>query len=147
MSTERGIIEKTEEEFAWVRTQRKSACAGCSGRSHCSSLSGGNHMLVKVSNPVNAKKGDIVEVFLKTSLQLKCTFIIYMIPVLGLITGALSATPLANVFAISDSLGMVIFTFSGFLLSAFLSRFLINRIAAGDQARPVIRRIFSYRNI
>lgn len=104
-------------------------------------------MIVKVSNPVKAKKGDMVEVFLRTSVQLKCTFIIYMVPVLGLITGALSAAPLANVFAISNSLGMVIFTFSGFLLSAFLSRFLINRIAAGEQARPVIRRIFSYGKI
>ena len=104
-------------------------------------------MLVKVSNPVNAKKGDIVEVFLRTSVQLKCTFIIYMIPVLGLIAGAMSSAPLANVFSISDSLGIVIFTFSGFLLSAFLSRILINRIATGDQARPIIRRIFSYGNI
>lgn len=147
MSTERGIVEKIEEEFAWVRTQRKSACAGCSNKSHCSSLSGGNHMLVKVSNPVKAKKGDMVEVFLKTSVQLKCTFIIYMIPVLGLIAGALSAAPLTDVFLINDSLGIVIFTFSGFLLSAFLSRFLINRIATGDQARPTIRRVFSYGNI
>lgn len=147
MSTERGIVEKTEEAFAWVRTQRKSACAGCSNKSNCSSLSGGSHMLVKVSNPVKAKKGDMVEVFLRTSIQLKCTFIIYMIPVLGLIAGALSAAPLANVFSISDSFGIVIFTFSGFFLSAFFSRFLINRIAAGDQARPVIRRIFSYGNI
>jgi sigma-E factor negative regulatory protein RseC len=146
MSTERGIIEKIEEEFAWVRTKRRSACGGCTNRSHCSSLSGGNHMLVKVSNPVKAKKGDMVEVFLKTSLQLKCTFIVYMIPVLGLIAGALSAAPLANVFASSDSLGMVIFTFSGFFLSALLSRSLINRIAAGDRARPIIRRVFSYGN-
>lgn len=147
MSSERGIVERIEKEYAWVRTKRKSACSGCSNRSHCSNLSGGNHMLVKVSNPVKAKKGDMVEVFLRTSLQLKCTFIIYMIPVLGLIAGALSAAPLANVFQISDSLGIVIFTSSGFLLSVFLSRFLINRIATGDQARPVIRRIFSYGNI
>jgi hypothetical protein len=67
-----------------------------------------------------------------------------MIPVLGLIAGALSAVPLANVFSISDSFGIMIFTFFGFLLSVFLSRFLINRLATGDQARPVIRRIFSY---
>ncbi len=104
-------------------------------------------MLVKVSNPVKAKKGDMVEVFLKTSLQLKCTFIIYMIPVLGLIAGALSAAPLANILAISESLGIVIFTLFGLLLSTFLSRSLINRIAAGDRARPIIRRVFSYGNI
>jgi hypothetical protein len=30
MSTEKGVVEKIENEFAWVRAQRKSACAGCS---------------------------------------------------------------------------------------------------------------------
>ena len=146
MSAERGIVERIEEKYAWVRTKRKSACGGCANRSHCSSLSGGNHMLVKVFNPLKAKKGDMVEVFLKTSLQLKCTFIVYMIPVLGLMAGASSAAPLANVFSISGSLGIVIFTLLGLFISVVLSRFLINRIATGNQARPVIKRVFSYAN-
>ena len=89
MSTEKGVVEKIENGFAWVRAQRKSACAGCGNRSHCSMIEGGNQMLVKATNVIDAGEGDSVEIHMNSSFQLKCTFVVYIIPVLGIIAGAI----------------------------------------------------------
>jgi len=146
MSTERGVVEKTENGFAWVRTQKKSACTGCASRSHCSGIVGGNQMLVKVTNPIQAQKGDSVELYLSTSFQLKCTFIIYMIPVFGLITGALLAAPMSNLLMLGHSIGIAVFTISGLLVSVYFSRVLINKISREENINPIIRRMFSHGN-
>jgi len=55
MSTEKGVVEKLENGFAWVRSQRKSACGSCNNKAHCSSIDGGRQMLVKVNNDLNAQ--------------------------------------------------------------------------------------------
>ncbi len=99
-------------------------------------------MLVKVTNLVNAEKGDLVEFYIDSSFQLKCTFIIYMIPVLGLLAGALSAAPLAPVFGLRASFAIVLFTFIGLLLAVLLSKAWIHRITTAGNFLPIIKRVF-----
>jgi sigma-E factor negative regulatory protein RseC len=141
MSTEKGVVEKIENGFAWVRAQRKSACAGCGNRSHCSIVEGGNQMLVKATNVVNADRGDSVEIHMNSSFQLKCTFIVYMIPVLGIIIGAFSSESLSKLIGIDASMGTAIFTLTGFFLSLAVSRVMIRKITNGNEVNPTIRRV------
>ena len=142
MSTEQGIVEKIENGFAWVRAQRKSACGTCANKAHCSSIDGGKQVMVKAKNALNAQKGDSVEFHLNSAFLLKCTFVIYIVPVLGLITGAISAAPIAKLIGMSHSFALVLLTVSGFLGAVFLSRVLIHQQTDNDRFLPTIKRVF-----
>lgn len=141
MSIEKGVVEKIENGFAWVRARRKSACGSCTNKTLCSPIDGGKQMLVKVNNVLNAQKGDSVEFHLNSTLLLKCTFVIYIVPVLGIISGAIIATPLANFMGINHSFMLVVLILSGFLGAVLLSRLFIHKKTDNDQLLPTIRRV------
>ena len=142
MSVERGVVEKIENGFAWVRAQRKSACGTCANKTHCLSIDGGRHMLVKVNNDLNARKGDTVEFHLESAFLLKCTFIIYMVPILGLISGAVAASPIATLVGLNEPFAMVLSTVSGFLIAVLISRSLIRQQTDNERFMPNIKRVF-----
>ncbi len=140
MSDERGIVEKVEPGWAWVKTKRSSACASCNSRHHCLTQ-GGDQMLVRAQNTVQAKKGDEVELYLSTKTKLKGTAIVYLLPVLGIFLGAFSADPLSKALGLNPSLGMVVFTLTGLILAIFLMRYLANRMAAKQALTPLVKRV------
>ena len=147
MTAERGIVEKVEPGWAWVKTKRSSACDSCGSRHHCLTQ-GGDQMLVKAQNSVQAKKGDEVELYLSTKTKLKGTAIVYLLPVFGILAGALSANPLSEALGLNPSLGMVFFTMTGLIASVFLMRYLANRMAANQALTPLVKRvIFSARTM
>jgi sigma-E factor negative regulatory protein RseC len=138
MSAERGTVEKVEPGWAWVKTKRSSACASCDSHHHCSMVEGGE---VKAQNTARAKKGDEVELYLSTKTKLKCTAIVYLIPVLGIFLGAFSADPLSKALGLNPSLAMVVFTLTGLVSAIFLMRYLANRMAAGQTLTPLVKRV------
>ncbi len=140
MSAERGIVEKVEAEWAWVKTKRSSACASCASRSHCLTQ-GSDQMVVKAQNSARARKGDEVELYLSTKTKLKSTAIVYLIPVFGIFVGAFSANPLSAVIGLNPSLGMALFTLTGLVLSVFLMRYLANRMDSKQALTPLVKRV------
>ena len=68
MSAERGIVERVEPGWAWVKTKRSSACESCGSSHHCLTQ-GGDQMVVKAQNTVQAQKGDEVELYLRNPTQ------------------------------------------------------------------------------
>jgi sigma-E factor negative regulatory protein RseC len=140
MSAERGIVERIEAEWAWVKTKRSSACENCDSRHHCLAQ-GGDQMVVKAQNTVRAKKGDEVELYLSTATKLKGTAIVYLLPVLGIFVGAFSAGALSEALGLNPSLGMVIFTITGFVSAVFLMRYLADRMAARQTLNPLVKRV------
>ena len=140
MSAERGIVEKVEAGWAWVKTKRSSACSSCASRSHCLTQ-GSDQMVVKAQNTAQAKKGDEVELYLSTKTKLKSTAIVYLIPVFGIFVGAFSANPLSAVIGLNPSLGMALFTLTGLVLSVFLMRYLANRMDSKQSLTPLVKRV------
>lgn len=140
MTAERGIVERVEPGWAWVKTTRSSACADCGSRHHCLTQ-GSDQMVVKAQNTAKAKKGDEVELYLSTGTKLKGTAIVYLLPVLGIFVGAFSAAPLSQTLGLNPSLGMAVFTITGLVLSVFLMRYLSNRMAAGQTLTPKVKRV------
>jgi sigma-E factor negative regulatory protein RseC len=140
MPAERGIVEKVESEWAWVKTKRSSACSSCGSRHHCLTQ-GSDQMVVKAQNSAHAKKGDEVELYLSTKTKLKSTAIVYLIPVLGIFVGAFSAEPLSKALGLNPSIGMVFFTVTGLISSIFLMRYLANRMAAKQDLIPLVKRV------
>ena len=140
MTAERGIVEKVEPGWAWVKTKRTSACSSCSSRHHCLTQ-GTDQMVVKAQNSAQAKKGDEVELYLSTKTKLKSTAIVYLLPVLGIFVGAFSADPLSKALGLNPSLGMVFFTLTGLVSAIFLMRYLANRMAAKQVLIPLVKRV------
>jgi sigma-E factor negative regulatory protein RseC len=140
MSAERGVVEKVEAGFAWVKTKRSSACSSCGSRHHCLTQ-GSDQMVVKAQNTARAKKGDEVELYLSSKTKLKGTAIVYLIPVLGIFVGAFSANPLSTAIGLNPSVGMALFTISGLVASVWLMRYLANRMGSTDALTPVVKRV------
>lgn len=140
MTVERGIVEKVEPGWAWVKTRRSSACASCDSRHHCLTLSG-DRMVIRAKNTARAKKGDEVELYLSSKTKLKGTAIVYLLPVLGIFIGAFSAGPLSEALGLNPSLGMALFTLTGLVSSVFLMRHLADRMAAGQTLTPLVKRV------
>ena len=141
MSAETGVIERIENDWAWVKTRRKSACASCSQKDHCHSVDGADIMIVKAENPIKARQGDLVEVYLSTATKMKCLFIIYILPVLGLLTGAFSSVSLSSMIGLNPDIGMVLFAFLGLGIALAAVRIYNNRVARRSSLTPAVKRI------
>ena len=94
MATEKGIIEKISHSDAVVRIQKSSACAHCESRGACQ-VSEGKAMLIEVANDLQAKVNDHVEISVPEGSLLKLSFLVYFVPILALIAGALGGSVLA----------------------------------------------------
>ena len=97
MITEEGIIEKMFHRKAVVRIQRSSACAHCESRGACHVTEGGA-MLIEVTNDLQAKVNDHVEISVPGGSLLKLSLLVYFVPILALIAGAFAGSMLAQSF-------------------------------------------------
>lgn len=96
-----GIVVRVEDDFAYVQTQRESACGGCGSSEGCgtatlSSVLGGKPIPFKVINGVGAKAGDSVVIGVEEKILLRSSLAVYLLPLAGLALGmviALLAAP------------------------------------------------------
>ena len=142
MDSEMGIVERTEEGWAWVLTQRGGGCEHCGHKGHCGVAEGGtDRMIVKAENTAHARIGDEVEVYLSNKTKLKNAFIVYMFPVLGLLAGAISGSRISGIIGLKGDLGTVIFSVFGLILAFLLARVFEARMKANRDLIPVVSRI------
>jgi sigma-E factor negative regulatory protein RseC len=141
MSQEIGIVDTIEDEWAWVKTQRKSACAHCGHKDHCHTIEGGDRMLVKARNLADARKGDEVELYLNTNTQLKCVFMVYMVPVIGLLIGAFSGNSLSALMGLSPNMGIFLFSALGLAVAFMLTRLFANRMETKNALTLLVTRV------
>lgn len=108
MLREEGIVISVKGDRAEVEARPKSACGSCSARSGCgtslvASLFPRRRHGFIARNRVGARPGDRVFIGLdEADLQL-ASLMIYLLPLLGLIGGALSGLYLARLLDSSDS--------------------------------------------
>lgn len=80
-----GFVRKLNENKMELEVRRASACGG--GCGDCGSSCDEDPHIVVISNNLNAKVGDFVELQAEVGNLLKYTFIIYMIPFIFLVGG------------------------------------------------------------
>lgn len=138
MNREEGIITRTEGETAWIKVRRSSMCEVCNSKIICNTLSDGNTMEAEVYNPLNGKIGDRVEFMISSSSLLKITSLLYIIPVIFLLTGSI----LGYSFLSPPEFFAMILGLSGFAISYFFIRFISLIMAKKRKFTPEIVRIF-----
>ncbi len=97
MEIEEGIIEKASKRKALVRIQPSSACASCDSRDTCD-VTSDKKMVIEVANDLQARIGDRVEISMPEGSLLKLSFLVYFLPVVALVAGAILGARLAPIF-------------------------------------------------
>ena len=82
---EEAIVLEVKDKKAKVKIERSKSCRGCG----LCSLNPGGMMVTEIEDPIGVKDGDRVQVEIPDKDFLKAAFILYLVPVIGLITGAL----------------------------------------------------------
>ena len=112
MLTEQGVIEKVNDQKATVRVRKSPACAHCSSKNSCDISD--REVLVEVSNDLQAKVGDLVEISIPEGTVLKLSVFVYLFPIIALMIGAFLGGFIANSLQTKSSwpailLGMIFF--------------------------------------
>ncbi len=142
MTQEQGIILRvTGNGWVDVLTQRTDACEGC-GASHCCADSGiEKKMIVKAINRAGAEPFDRVALELQSGTLMKGAIILYLIPLIGFLMGAVIGALLHESMPFSETGSEILFAFAGlgfgFIFSSGLSKIMSRK----GGLTPVISRV------
>lgn len=146
MLEEQGRVVVVEEGFAWVETQRKSACGSCSVNKGCgtgviSKVVGQRTTRVRAINEINAKMGDEIVIGLNDEALVRGSLAVYAAPLLAMLLMALLGDLVGRELQLNSSEGLtVIFGLVGLGLGFLWVRNFSRRIADDVRYQPVILR-------
>jgi sigma-E factor negative regulatory protein RseC len=148
MIEESGQVVRTAGDSAWVQTARRSSCGSCSARKGCGTgalagLFGARLHEVEVLNPIGARPGEQVIVGISESLLVRGSALVYLLPLLFLVAGALLAEGLAPQLGLAGSDAPAIFGGLAGLAAGFLWLRRRQRRWHGDPAHMavILRRV------
>lgn len=110
------VVELKSKEIAVVLCKRNSACDHCPSSGACQVGDDSESMLVESFNDIGADIGDQVKVATSTKHFLQSSFMLYIVPIIGLLIGALIGQAVGEKF----ELGMDPSLFSALLAVIFL---------------------------
>lgn len=95
MLEESGRVVDVEGEFAWVESDRTTACGGCSARAGCgtgaiASVLGRKRLRLRAVNTAEAHIGDRVVIGIAESGVVRGSLAVYAVPLAGLFAGAIA---------------------------------------------------------
>ncbi|RJQ49718.1 MAG: hypothetical protein C4538_01655 [Nitrospiraceae bacterium] len=141
MIEETGIVTKIDGMMAKVTVQKKGTCEGCAAQGVCETKEGGTE--IEALNPVNAKVGQTVKVSMKPSVYLKGTMLVYGVPLVALIGGAIIGKNIGEAYFQGTS-SDVIAAIGGFgmlIISFFGVKIWTNKAEEKIEYKPVIEEI------
>ena len=142
MIEEIGIVKSIEGVTATVDVPRKSACEGCTAGA-CKIED--QFMEIEALNQIGAKVGQKVRVSVQPYVYMKGSLIVYGIPALGLVIGAVFGKEvMGRFFTHSDpDVLSAVFGFAFFIMSFFIVKVWSNIAGRKTESKPVIEEILS----
>ncbi|MBP8184328.1 MAG: SoxR reducing system RseC family protein [Pseudomonas sp.] len=141
MIEEPGQVVSLDEGAVWVATSRKSTCSSCAANAGCGQglldklAISSQRGTVRALTDLNLAVGDKVVIGLREDALVRASLLVYLLPLLGLFIGALTAEHFALGEPLSIAAGLLGFTAAGF----WLHRYSQQRLA--DPAlQPVVLR-------
>jgi sigma-E factor negative regulatory protein RseC len=95
------IVELKGKQIAVVLCQRNSACDHCPSSGACQIGDDSETMQVEAFNQIGAKVSDRVKVVTSTKHFLQSSFILYIVPIIGLLIGALIGQAIGEMTAVA----------------------------------------------
>lgn len=146
MIEESGQIISCDGDYAWVETERKSACSSCSANKGCgtgalSKVYANRFSRVKALNNINAAPGEAVVLGLEEDALVRGSLAVYGLPLLSMILMAILGDFLANESGVEQVDGMItVFGLLGLLLGFYLVSLFSRRISHDDRYQPIVLR-------
>jgi sigma-E factor negative regulatory protein RseC len=108
MPREEGVVIRIVPDGAVVCVKKTDACHSCPSSGICHTGGGGERQVV-ARNPVGAREGQRVEIEIRDGLLVRASFIVYILPIVALLLGALCGRWAIHSFGIplSDDTGAV----------------------------------------
>ena len=106
-------------------------------------MGGGKEMEIAVDNSLGASPGDRVMVRVSDSAFLKATFLVYMVPVIGLFIGALIGQSLGTRWGYDPDGFSALFGISSLIVTFAVVRVFANRLGQQEKYQPKIIKIVS----
>lgn len=135
------VTNVNTEGWAEVLVERGDACNNCESSQFCHALSDCSKLKTTVRNQAGAKPGDLVTIQMNTQKVFKAAVILYLVPIAGMLAGAIAGNGFSSGLGIEQTFATIIFAFAGlgfgFLVPVAFSR----RISANKRLTPVITRI------
>ncbi len=141
MINETGTVTKVDGIMALVAVQKKSSCEGCTAGGACKTTAEGAE--IEALNPVHAGVGQIVRLSIAPYTYLKGTMLIYGIPVVVLIAGAIAGKNIGDTYfpSINSDLIAAIAGFGLLVLSLLGIKIWSNKMDSNTEYKPVIEEI------
>ena len=86
---EEGMVTAIEGEYALVKIVRTSSCAHCPSAGSCH-IESDRDLLVKAKNNAGAAIGQRVRLFVSPGSILAASFLLYVVPLFGLVLGSIA---------------------------------------------------------
>ncbi|MBF0329865.1 MAG: SoxR reducing system RseC family protein [Nitrospirae bacterium] len=139
---ETGVVKSLDGTKAFVSLKKQGGCEGCSAGSVCKSMSGGDAE-IEALNSADAKAGDTVRIAFKSYSYMKGALLVYGIPMLFLMIGAVFGKEFLPRFVHSvqsDTLSALA-GFGFFGLSFVIIKTISNRFDKKQELIPVIEEV------
>ncbi|MDF2878549.1 MAG: SoxR reducing system RseC family protein [Clostridia bacterium] len=135
-----GIVQSIEGQYAIVEIKRQDMCGDCHA---CDAVHEAKECTLKCINNVRSQVGDLVEISLDQQIFLKATFIMYGLPLAGLMGGLGIGFLAAQLFTqLPSELLIIVGAFAGMLI-AFL---FINQRDKRNQYKKMLPHVISIKN-
>lgn len=126
---EEGVVRSLHGGLAQVESVQSEACATCGARGACHAMGGEKTRLVTALNQAKAQVGDRVMISMPRNAVLGASFLVYLVPALGLILGASLGNSLAPGWGWEPQTGAVVFGLAGLLATWLMVSLLSKRLA------------------
>lgn len=136
-----GVVIKTDGVTAKIIVQKKGFCDGCSAKGVCEPKDGG--MEIEALNTVHAEVGQTVKVSIGPRTYLKGTMLVYGIPLVAFIAGAIMGKNIVGEYltGIHSDLIAALTGFAMFVISLFGIKIWIKKEETKTEYKPFIEDI------
>ena len=118
---------------ARVQTRRSGACESCKARGGCSGLGGGRDARVWVTDTLGVGEGDEVLIAVPEGTVVRASLLLYLLPVLALLGGAVLGNRLAPGLGLPADLGAAVLGAGAMAVAFGLARVLGRSEADGPR--------------
>jgi sigma-E factor negative regulatory protein RseC len=142
LAQKRGLVKQVSRDgWAMVVTERGDACGNCESAQFCHSLADCSRMETRVLNRANAAVGDRVVVSLSSTSVFTSAVILYLLPTVSLLLGAIGGSGWNEQLGIGGTLASILFGFAGLIVGFAIAGLISKSQKASRRLTPVITRI------
>ena len=140
MIEEQATVIAVSDELAEVATTRHSACGSCAASSGCGTSFPQRRLTFRLHNRIDARVGDTVIVGLNEGALQRSSLLLYGLPLVGLLAGAIAGEQVAAALAGPSELGGVLGGLSGLIAALWgVRRESERRVRSGKQSVKLLR--------